>query len=44
LAGKLVGASGRVLGLELTTEMIRKANANKEMVKAEKVDFQVGDV
>jgi arsenite methyltransferase len=44
LAGKLVGTSGRVLGLDLTTEMIRKANANKEMVKAENVDFQVGDV
>jgi arsenite methyltransferase len=44
LAGKLVGTSGRVLGLDLTTEMIRKADANKEMVKAENVDFQVGDV
>ncbi|MCG6879585.1 MAG: methyltransferase domain-containing protein [Deltaproteobacteria bacterium] len=44
LAGELAGAAGKVLGLDLTAEMIQKANSNKAMMQAENVDFQIGDV
>ena len=44
LAAKLVGPSGRVLGLDLTREMVQKANANKKALNAENVTFQVGGV
>jgi 2-polyprenyl-3-methyl-5-hydroxy-6-metoxy-1,4-benzoquinol methylase len=44
LAAGLVGASGEVLGIDLTPEMIRKANANKETMNLYNVDFQVASV
>ena len=44
IASILVGASGEVLGIDLTPEMVRKANANKEAMKAENVVFQVARV
>jgi len=44
LAAKLVGVSGRVLGVDLTEEMVQKANENKKAVQAENVDFQVGGI
>jgi 2-polyprenyl-3-methyl-5-hydroxy-6-metoxy-1,4-benzoquinol methylase len=44
LAARLVGASGEVLGIDLTSEMIRKANANKETMDINNVDFQVTSV
>jgi arsenite methyltransferase len=44
LTGELAGAAGKVLGLDLTAEMIQKANSNKAMMQAENVDFQIGDV
>ncbi len=44
LAGKLACATGKVLGLDLTAEMIQRANSNRAMMKAENVDFQTGDV
>lgn len=44
LAANLVGASGEVLGIDLTPEMIRKANAHKEAMKADNVVFQVAGV
>jgi len=44
LAASLVGVSGEVLGIDLTREMIRKANANKETLKAENVVFRVASV
>jgi len=44
LAAGLVGASGEVLGIDLTPEMIRKANSNKETMNLNNVDFQVASV
>ena len=44
LAARLAGSSGEVLGIDLTREMIRKANANKEVMKAESVVFRVASV
>ena len=44
LAAKLVGVSGKVLGIDSTSEMVQKADANKEMINADNIDFQVGRV
>jgi 2-polyprenyl-3-methyl-5-hydroxy-6-metoxy-1,4-benzoquinol methylase len=44
LAGRLVGAAGQVLGIDLTAAMIAKAEANKEMMKAGNVGFRVAGV
>jgi len=44
IAAKLVGASGNVLGIDMTSEMIQKANANKELVASDNVSFQVDSV
>jgi arsenite methyltransferase len=44
LAAKLVGVSGKVLGIDLTTEMVQKADANKKMMNADNIHFQVGGV
>jgi 2-polyprenyl-3-methyl-5-hydroxy-6-metoxy-1,4-benzoquinol methylase len=44
IAAKLVGASGKVLGIDITSEMIQKANANKELMAADNVNFQVASV
>lgn len=44
LAARLVGASGEVLGIDLTSEMIQKANANKETMKTDNIDFEVVSV
>ena len=44
IAAKLVGASGKVLGIDMTSEMIQKANANKELMALDNVNFQVASV
>ena len=44
IAAKIAGNSGKVIGIDLTPEMIQKAEANKKAVKAENVDFKVGGV
>jgi arsenite methyltransferase len=44
LAAKLAGASGKVLGIDLSAEMVQKANANKKKVGADNIDFQQGEV
>jgi arsenite methyltransferase len=44
LAAKLVGVSGKVLGIDSTAEMVQKADDNKEMINADNIDFQVGRV
>ena len=44
MAAKLAGSSGDVLGIDLTPDMIRKANANKEAMKVKNVDFRVSSV
>lgn len=42
IASKLVGASGKVLGIDMTAEMIQKANANKKLIAIDNISFQVG--
>ena len=44
IAAKLVGASGKVLGIDMTTEMIQKANTNKELMGSDNISFQAASV
>jgi ubiquinone/menaquinone biosynthesis C-methylase UbiE len=44
IASKYVGASGRVIGVDMTKAMIEKANANKAKVDAKNVEFRFGDI
>jgi arsenite methyltransferase len=42
LAAKQVGASGRVIGVDMTDSMLAKANANKAKLGAENIEFRKG--
>ena len=44
VASRHVGKSGKVIGVDMTEEMIRKANENKAKVRAENVDFRLGEI
>ena len=44
LAGKRVGETGRVIGIDMTAEMIEKARSNKENLGAENVEFRLGEI
>lgn len=44
VAAQFMGDTGEVLGIDLTPEMIEKANANKALMKADNVTFEVCDV
>ena len=44
LAAKLVGDSGKVLGIDMTPEMIQKANANKKLMAVDNITFKVAKV
>ncbi len=44
IAAKLVGPSGRVIGVDMTDAMIRKANENKAKVDADNVEFRLGEI
>ncbi len=44
LAGKQVGESGRVIGIDMTAEMIEKARHNKDNLGAENVEFRLGEI
>jgi len=44
LAGKQVGESGRVIGIDMTAEMIEKARLNKNNLGAENVEFRLGEI
>jgi ubiquinone/menaquinone biosynthesis C-methylase UbiE len=44
VASKMVGPSGTVLGLDITPEMIQRAEANKKEIGAENVVFQLDRV
>lgn len=44
LAGKRVGPTGRVIGVDMTPEMLDRARANKQKVGAENVEFRLGEI
>jgi SAM-dependent methyltransferase len=44
VARSLVGDSGRVIGIDMTPEMIQKANENKEKLGFNNVEFRLGDI
>ena len=44
LAAKKVGPTGRVIGVDMTPEMIEKARQNSEKVKAANVQFRLGEI
>jgi len=44
LASKKVGKRGRVIGLDMTPEMIRKATVNAQRANLLNVDFRLGDI
>jgi SAM-dependent methyltransferase len=44
IASRAVGASGRVIGVDMTPEMIAKANANAEKLGATNVEFRLGEI
>lgn len=44
LAGKKVGPTGRVIGVDMTPEMLDKARANKVKVGADNVEFRLGEI
>jgi arsenite methyltransferase len=44
LAAQQVGPSGRVIGVDMTHEMLAKARANAERVGAANVEFRLGEI
>ncbi len=40
----LVGPAGRVIGIDMTEEMIRKARANNDKLGYDNVEFRLGDI
>lgn len=44
LAAKKVGGSGRVIGVDMTQEMINKANQNAKKLNYDNVEFRLGDI
>ena len=44
LAAKQVGATGRVIGVDMTPDMVVKARANAQKLGAKNVEFRLGDI
>lgn len=44
LAGKQVGSTGKVIGVDMTPEMLAKARANATRVSASNVEFRLGEI
>jgi arsenite methyltransferase len=44
LAAKRVGRAGRVIGVDMTAEMVAKARANARRVQAANVEFRLGEI
>lgn len=44
LAGRRVGKSGKVIGVDMTPEMIGKARANAEKYGYKNIEFRLGDI
>ena len=44
LAAKQVGATGQVIGVDMTPDMLSKARANAAKIQAENVEFRLGEI
>ena len=44
IAAKQVGPAGRVIGVDMTAEMIARARANADKVQATNVEFRLGEI
>jgi arsenite methyltransferase len=44
LAARAVGRSGRVIGVDMTTEMLEKAGENAEKLQISNVEFRLGQI
>ncbi|MBW2706568.1 MAG: arsenite methyltransferase [Deltaproteobacteria bacterium] len=44
LAAKQVGHTGRVIGVDMTPDMLSKARANTEKMQAKNVEFRLGEI
>ena len=44
LAAKQVGETGRVIGVDMTPDMLSKARANAEKMQAQNVEFRLGEI
>lgn len=44
VASRYVGPSGKVIGVDMTEEMIKKANENKSKVNVQNVEFRLGEI
>jgi arsenite methyltransferase len=44
VTSRYVGKSGKVIGVDMTDEMIKKANENKAKVNATNVEFRLGEI
>ena len=44
LAAKQVGDAGKVIGVDMTPDMLSKARANAEKMQAENVEFRLGEI
>ncbi len=44
VARSLVGESGYVIGVDMTTEMVEQANRNKQKLGFDNVDFRLGEI
>lgn len=44
LAARRVGAEGRVIGVDMTADMVSKARANAEKIEAKNVEFRLGEI
>lgn len=44
IAARHVGSSGKVIGVDMTEEMVRKANENKAKIGASNVEFRFGEI
>jgi arsenite methyltransferase len=44
LAARMVGGKGRVIGVDMTPEMLNKARENAEKMKTSNVEFRLGEI
>lgn len=44
LAGRQVGATGKVIGVDMTPDMVSKARANARKLEAHNVEFRLGEI